>query len=183
FPAAFAGLNIEGFIEGAKDALLRKGDLEKFCNQMLVSFENNEWVTIFWSYSESLKTFGQWFQQLWAESLAKKITLESKSAPRVSTPLMLLGSNDQHSMLQQVMEGERDKFVIFLRSFREENSGIKLKDILFSNYEFLKNKEMGVIYQAQCMGTQKALEEQGVHSVTLHLTKFNENELGAMFLF
>lgn len=183
FPAAFAGLDVSDFIEGAKDALLRKADLDFFCGQSLTSFEKNEWITIFWSYSQSLETFGKWFQQLWAESLAKKETIDSKPAPRVSSPLVMLGSNDQHSMLQQVMDGARDKFIVFLSSTREENSGVKLNEILFPGYEFIKNKTMGVVLRAQCLGTQQALEKQGVHSVTLHLTKFDEHELGAMFLF
>ncbi len=183
FPAVFAGLNADDFIEGAKEALLHKEQLEEFCAQMLMSFDNKEWITVFWSYSESLKTFAHWFQQLWAESLAKKVTLDSKPAPRVSSPMVMLGSNDQHSMLQQVMDGARDKFIIFLSSEREETSGSKLKNVLFPNYTFLQNKSMGLVYEAQCIGTQKALKEQGVHSATLRLTKFDEKELGAMFFF
>lgn len=183
FPASFAGLEIEGFINGAKEVLKNKNTLVEFCSQMVQSFEKNEWITVFWIYSESLKTFGIWFQQLWAESLAKKNTLTGGLAPRVSTPIMMLGSNDQHSMLQQVMEGARDKFLIFLRSEREENSGEKLTATLFPKFDFLVKQSMGKVFKAQATGTQQALKKEGIESLTLQLTKFDEAEMGALFLF
>lgn len=183
FAASFAGLEIEGFISGAREVLKNKNSLVEFCSQMVLSFEKKEWITVFWIYSESLKTFGLWFQQLWAESLAKKTTLDSKPAPRVSTPMMMLGSNDQHSMLQQVMEGEKDKFVVFLKSDREENSGEKLGKSLFHNYEFLVGEGMGKIFKAQAIGTQQALKKEGVESMTIQLTKFDESEMGSMFFY
>lgn len=183
FPAAFAGLNIESILKGAREVLNNEETLLNFCTQMLESFRNNQWITIMWIYSEGLKTFGLWFQQLWAESLAKKLTYSGTPAPRVSTPMMMVGSNDQHSMLQQVMEGEKDKFVIFVRSNREENFGEKLNSVLFDGYEFLKNESMGKVLKAQSIGTQEALLKEGVHSTTIELTKFDEEEMGALFLF
>ncbi len=183
FPAAFAGLEIGKFILGAREALNQKESLISFSSQVLESFKAQKWITIFWIYSESLQTFGLWVQQLWAESLAKGKTLDGKDAPRVSTPMMLVGSNDQHSVLQQVMEGARDKFVIFMRSHREETAGEKLNKTLFDGYDFLKNESMGKILKAQCLGTQEALHGEGVDSMTLELTKFDESELGALFLY
>ena len=183
FPAAFAGLNVEKIIAGAKTASKAQSQLFEFSHQMIESFEKQKWITVFWIYSESLKTFGLWFQQLWAESLAKKVTYDSKPAPRVSTPIMMLGSNDQHSMLQQIIEGEKDKFVIFLRSAREENSGGKLGKVLFPQFEFFKNAHMGNFFKAQAIGTQKALKKEGVESLTIYLEKFDEAEMGALFLY
>lgn len=183
FPAAFAGLEIDKFLRGAKDSLSDKKTFAEFCAQMVESFEKKEWVTILWIYSESFKTFGLWFQQLWAESLAKKITLDSKPAPRVSIPFLMVGSNDQHSMLQQVMEGEKDKFVIFVRGEREESSGEKLNKVFFEGYDFLKNESMGKIYKAQAIGTQQALHKEGIESLTIKLTKFDEGEMGSLFFY
>ncbi len=183
FPAAFAGLEVDGFIDGAKEALKNKKSLVEFCSQIATSFEKEEWITILWIYSEALKTFGLWFQQLWAESLAKKKTWDGKPAPRVSTPMMMLGSNDQHSMLQQVMDGERDKFVIFMRSDREENSGDKLGKTFFKDFQFLQNESMGKLFKAQVVGTQQALHKEGIESLTIQLTKFDEQELGSLFFY
>jgi glucose-6-phosphate isomerase len=183
FPASFAGLEVEGLVNGAKDALKNKSTLVEFCSQIAQSFENEKWITALWIYSESLKTFGLWFQQLWAESLAKKKTIDGKVAARVSTPLTMLGSNDQHSLLQQVAEGAKDKFFIFLRSDREENSGEKLNETLFPEFKFLAQESMGKVFKAQVMGTQSALHKEGIDSLTLQLTKFDEFEMGSLFLF
>ncbi|MES2770098.1 MAG: glucose-6-phosphate isomerase [Bdellovibrionota bacterium] len=183
FPAAFAGLEVDGFIDGAKEALKNKKSLVEFCSQIATSFEKKEWITILWIYSESLKTFGLWFQQLWAESLAKKKTWDGNPAPRVSTPVMMLGSNDQHSMLQQVMDGEKDKFVIFMRSDREENYGDKLGTVFFKDFKFLLNESMGKLFKAQAIGTQAALKQEGIESLTIQLTKFDEEDLGSLFFY
>lgn len=181
FPAAFAGLDVDGFLAGANEVLKNKNSLVEFCSQIVESFKQEEWITVMWIYSESLKTFGLWYQQLWAESLAKKVTLDGKAAPRVSTPMIMVGSNDQHSMLQQVMEGARDKFFIFMRSDREESSGQKLSNLIFPGFEFLKNESMGKLFKAQAAGTQEALRKESIHSLTIQLAKFDEQELGALF--
>jgi len=183
FPAAFAGLEIDGFINGAKEVLKNKKSLVEFCSHIADSFEKEEWITVMWIYSESLKTFGLWYQQLWAESLGKKKTLDGKSAPRASTPMIMVGSNDQHSMLQQVMEGARDKFFIFMRSDREENSGQKLSNVIFPDFKFLKNESMGKLFKAQVVGTQEALMKENIHSLTIQLTKFDEQEMGSLFFY
>jgi len=73
-----------------------------------------------------LKNFGSWYQQLWAESLAKTHTRSGQVAPRVSTPMSAVGAADQHSILQQVMEGAKDKFVVFMRVEESEAGSQKL---------------------------------------------------------
>ena len=47
---------------------------------------------------------GLWWQQLWSESLGKRIRAGGP-APRASTPMVCCGPQDQHSLLQQVQEG------------------------------------------------------------------------------
>lgn len=115
--------------------------------------------------------------------MGKKKTLDGKTAPRASTPMIMVGSNDQHSMLQQVMEGERDKFFLFIRSDREENSGQKLSNIIFPDFKFLKNESMGKLFKAQVVGTQEALMKENIHSLTIQLTKFDEQEMGSLFFY
>lgn len=88
-------------------------DLCAFANMMLNSFERGEWIGVLWPYDEKLKYLGYWAQQLWAESLGKKIRNDGEPAPKVSSPSVLHGSKDQHSVLQQIVEGQKDKLLFF----------------------------------------------------------------------
>jgi glucose-6-phosphate isomerase len=183
FPAFYGNLKGGHFIEGAKDLLKNKRLFCEFCAQVAQSFQQEKWITVLWTYSDLLNTTGLWFQQLWAESLGKQKTLDGKEAPRASTPMPLLGTNDQHSVLQQVVEGARDKFVVFLRLKEAETTGDVINHISIEGFEFIKKKKLGDILAAQCEGTQKSLKEHGVPSVSLVVDRLDEKHLGALFLF
>jgi len=65
------------------------------------------------SYTESLRYFNQWYVQLWGESLGKK---QRNSAFNIGlTPVGLTGPKDQHSFLQLIIDGTRDKTVTFIK--------------------------------------------------------------------
>ena len=63
-------------------------------------------ITVFWAYGDRLRQMGEWFAQLWGESIGKDgIGM---------TPQCALGSIDQHSQLQLYACGPADKFFFFL---------------------------------------------------------------------
>jgi glucose-6-phosphate isomerase len=64
------------------------------------------------SYSYALKGFNDWYVQLWGESLGKLNVNQTRQA---FTPIGLLGPVDQHSFLQLIMDGKRDKTVTFIK--------------------------------------------------------------------
>lgn len=182
-PAAYAGLDIEKFRIGAAKALANPALVQEVMGQAMISFERQEWVTLLWSYSSRMKSFGGWFQQLWAESLAKKVTRENLPAPRCSTPMAAVGACDQHSILQQVMEGARDKFVVFQRFEDAESGSSVLTQSQFSETKTLVGRSMGQLLQAEAIATQEALNEVGVMSLTLQTKVLDEESLGFLFMF
>ena len=56
-------------------------------------------------YSNALSGVADWFCQLWAESLGKKISLNKEVVHTGLTPVRAIGVVDQHSQLQLYMEG------------------------------------------------------------------------------
>ncbi|MBK7890377.1 MAG: glucose-6-phosphate isomerase [Bdellovibrionales bacterium] len=125
-PAVFSGLRLERMMVGAKYGLESREIVIGLTAQAMMSLEREEWITMLWSYADGLREFGLWWQQLWAESLAKKVGRNGAAARRASTPIAAQGANDQHSLLQQVIEGARDKFFVLsesrgLRRVRTEN--------------------------------------------------------------
>jgi glucose-6-phosphate isomerase len=182
FPAAFAGLELKGFETGATWAKTQADLVSEIAAQTLMSFEREEWITMLWSYCDRLHSFGFWLQQLWAESLAKSVDRTKQKAPRVSTPIPCVGSTDQHSILQQVMEGANDKFIFFFRVEESEGTGPKLNHQLFRGQEIMKAKTMGTLFSAQADATRDALSQQKVLSLSLSSKTLNETSLGALFM-
>lgn len=182
-PAILMNLNIEKIQTGALKAYQDQEILKILTQEALQSFKRNEWVSVLWSYSSRLKSFGFWWQQLWAESLAKKTDNNGHAAPRVSTPLPFVGATDQHSTLQQIMEGARDKMVFFLRANDAENSSVILNKSNFSETKLLQGKNFGALLKAEAEAIQQALTEVGVSNTTLQVNKIDEEGLGHLIMF
>lgn len=182
-PAAFLGLDLEKFRLGAARALQSEELISTMMGQLLLSFERQEWITLLWTYNSRMKNFGSWFQQLWAESLAKTVKREGGAAPRVSTPMCAIGASDQHSILQQVMEGAKDKFVIFQRVEESESGSRRLHHTQFPETKVLHGRTMGELLAAEAMATQEALDHNGVSTMTMKLKSLDEESLGYQFMF
>lgn len=182
-PAILMGLNLKEIRNGALKAYNERQSLVTLTEQVLSSFSRKEWVTLLWSYSSRLKSFGSWWQQLWAESLAKKITRKNQTAERVSTPVPLVGATDQHSVLQQVMDGEHDKFVLFLRVGSAEGGQMTLKNPQTSETQSLRSKTLGELLKAEAQATQNALEQIGVSNLSLQVSDLNEQNIGFLLMF
>jgi glucose-6-phosphate isomerase len=181
-PAALMGADLTKIKEGMSWALKQSSLVAQLAAQTIESFERSEWITNFWSYSDRLTTFGLWIEQLWAESLAKKIDRSGKEAPRVSTPISLTGANDQHSVLQQIMEGKRDKFIWFLRDDETEKFGPRMRKQVFEGQSFLLDKTMGQLLSAEADATRMALQSSGVQSLTLRVKDLSPETLAALFM-
>jgi len=151
--------------------------------QFLQSFERQEWISFFWFYGSRYQNFGRWIQQLWAESLAKKLNRQNQVAKRVSTPMWAIGSSDQHSLLQQVIDGAKDKFVIFQRVREIEAGGAKLSSTQFAIQDFFLGHTMGQLIKAQAKATCQALNEHKISTMTLELADTSPECLGAQLLF
>lgn len=181
-PAAYYGLDLSQIREGAAWALTQDDLLARLTAQTLSSFDRKEWITQFWAYSDGLRDFGLWTQQLWAESLGKAKDRQGNAAPRASTPMAATGSSDQHSILQQVMEGARDKFLWFFRVNESENDKQHIDKTLFDCQTIMHGKSMGQLFGAMATATRDALENEGVQSLTLSTDKLDEKSIGALFM-
>ncbi|XGC81474.1 glucose-6-phosphate isomerase [Bdellovibrio bacteriovorus] len=182
-PAAYLGLDLEKIRVGAAMALQDTKLVSETMAQVAQSFKREEWITLLWFYNSRLKNFGSWFQQLWAESLGKKVGRDGGAATRASTPMWAVGASDQHSILQQVMEGAKDKFVMFMRVEESEMGSQKLAKSQFKETADLEGRTMGELLKAEALATQEALAENGISTMTLKTKVLDEQTLGYMFMF
>ena len=85
-------------------------------------------------------------------------------------------------VLQQVFEGERDKFILFLRVAESEGSGPALKKSLFPSESLVNDKTMGQLLGAQAQATQESLKQVGVSSVLLKATQLNGEAIAELMM-
>lgn len=182
FPAALMGLDLEAFRQGSEAALKNPHLALELMGQAKESFDREKWISLLWPYSSSMGAFGGWWQQLWAESLAKKVNRQGGAAPRVSSPMVAIGAVDQHSILQQVMEGAQDKYVLFMRIESCESANNKLRESQFAVTKILQGRGMGELLKAEALATQEALNKQGIETLTLTTKVLNEASLGHLFM-
>jgi glucose-6-phosphate isomerase len=175
FPIGLLGGDLNSFKSGVKKGLAGLDDLHHlfaFCQDHL----NRKAVAVFWMYSERLLPLGLWLQQLWAESLGKAKKLDGSAAMAVSSPLVLLGPNDQHSVLQQLVEGQRDKFVLFFADDAAEQDSTFKVGSEFAGLNYTHGKSLGQILAAERVATQRSLQDCGVESEELSVLAAQEGE-------
>lgn len=183
FPAGLMGLSLHEFREGAKWALERPALATELSAEVLTSWKSEAWITQMWTYSESLKFFGEWWQQLWGESLGKKLTRDGKTAPRASTPMSCRGPRDQHSLVQQLMEGANDKYVFVNRVSAVEEADEDFKPRMFPEMPFHdKDVSLGRIMGAEASAFEKSLDESRIGYSTMQIEGLSERTLGALFM-
>ena len=182
--ASFLGAPVDKILQGARQCLdTQQTSVEDLCEAVLLSWKRNEWITQFWFYSSYMKNFGAWLEQLWSESLAKAETLSGKAGPPVSTPMICIGSSHQHSLLQQTMEGQKDKFAIFIRLRDMPRHGDPIRKSQFSDIEYWEGKNMGEILQAQALGTAEALRKQHLSVLELEVDNLGPECAGFVLMF
>jgi len=137
------GYDVQKLLDGAKKIRFEFFDKESNIKKSLLkkaSFYAEHMlhynINALFSYSELFRDFNAWYVQLWAESLGKK---QLNSALSVGlTPVGLIGPTDQHSFLQLIVEGPKDKTVTFLK-IKNFNDDTKIPN---TSLEFLENLDI-----------------------------------------
>jgi glucose-6-phosphate isomerase len=183
FPACLMNINIEDIRVGAIWALEQKRMISSVCSAFIKSFDRGEFITQMWIYSERWKSVGAWWQQLWSESLAKKETRKKIPAKRVSTPMVCVGPQDQHSLLQQLFEGHKDKLVIVVRSKETEKQGKRLGNAEVGKFQRpLTGLTLGNILAAEGQAMESSLLESGISCLSMNILENTPKALGALFM-
>ena len=118
-PLILADIKVDRILQGAdsiKNSFFNNGYMQDILLQKATYYAKNVSnypINSVFSYTESLKYFNQWYVQLWGESLGKK---QRNSVFNVGlTPIGLIGPKDQHSFLQLIIDGTRDKTITFIK--------------------------------------------------------------------
>lgn len=182
-PAMFMGINYRSLVEGASAVLspLASVDLNGSILGNHPAFKLACWASglmnegynelIFFSYIPQWACFGQWFAQLWAESLGK----DGKG----SQPLPATGATDQHSVNQMFLDGPRNKGCLFL-TCPTLPEGEPFQDDIPDNFAYLKGKSFGELIHAEGMGTKMALSANKVPLIEMQMGDDSEEAAGRL---
>jgi glucose-6-phosphate isomerase len=188
-PAAFLGIDVEALMQGARDmrtqcwsqppeksigvvgaALLHALATQRGCS-----------IQVLMPYADALLHVADWYRQLWAESLGKRVDRTGRVVETGQTPVVSMGATDQHSQVQLYMEGPHDKVVSFLEveRFRRDVKIPKRHGDLAS-LGYLGGRTLGELITAERRGTEIALTAAGRPNFTWRLPEVSAHVLGQL---
>lgn len=165
-PLAILGVNIDNLLKGAKEVhnsfFNQKGYYETIMEKarFMVENKNRFNINVIFSYSASLEGFNKWYIQLWGESLGK---ININGTKQALTPIGLIGPVDQHSFLQLIAEGKRDKTVTFIKvaDFQDETKIPSNTLNGFEELEYVDNLTFAKLIDEQANATIESLKQLG----------------------
>ena len=187
--AAVSGIDVRELLEGARAAhdacvapdLSRNPAMALALLQYLSCAQRGKTIAVMMPYASALAGVSDWFRQLWAESLGKRVDRAGTVVHAGQTPVKALGATDQHSQIQLYMEGPADKVVTFLgvggyrRMLRIPPSPLE-DDAL----DYLGGKTMDDLIRAEQRATALALARAGRPSMTLTLNRVSPRSVGML---
>jgi len=190
-PAALAGVEIEALLAGAAAMAERCATAELTANpagmfavlQHAAHTGAGAGIHVMMPYGDRLGPMAEWFRQLWAESLGKRLDRTGAEVFRGPTPARSVGATDQHSQVQLYMEGPFDKTVTFV-AVREpgEDLVIPAAHPHEEALAYLGGRTMGELLEAERTATAAALTAAGRMNMTLELPRVDARSVGQLFM-
>ncbi|WP_104748181.1 glucose-6-phosphate isomerase [Helicobacter cetorum] len=189
-PLYLLGYHIEELLKGARffmDSFFEHQEnhlLNKACQLFDDSLKYP--MHALFSYSDIFRGFNAWFVQLIGESLGK-INAHGKKVGL--TPLALIGSSDQHSFLQLLKHGPKDKSVTFLSLC--QNLHLEFDEPLvpslnlpyFENTNFVNQTSFTRLLDLQKLATLKSLIEEGLLVDCIEIAELGEKSVGMLIAY
>lgn len=192
-PGELMGIDIASILEGAKEMDKVSKNPKLFENPAYLNavieyifYLKGVNISVLMPYSTKLGKWADWYVQLWAESLGKKVDLDGAYVYVGPTPLKGVGATDQHSQVQLFKEGPYDKVITFVRVEKFKNEVRMEGNEKFSQYSsmgYLMGHTMNELINAEEMATEAALAKEGKPSKTIILPEVNEYYIGQMIYF
>lgn len=182
-PLALLGYDVKAMLKGAAE--VRATFFSKtYTNimakaQYYAKYSYRYRMNVLFSYSSQFREFNAWYVQLWGESLGK---INAQNLNIGLTPIGLVGSVDQHSFLQLITEGPRDKSVTFLK-IEDFGDDTKIPNLSLPGLEktdFVNGSFFSELINAQCDATFEILKEQGVPVDIIRVKDISEASFGAL---
>jgi len=148
----------------------------------LLDVKKKKNVHIMCSYSHHLRDVADWFRQLWAESLGKRVDRKGRIVNVGQTPEKSVGVTDQHSQVQLYVEGPYDKVITFL-SVSQFNHDLTIPRAFddVEGFAYLGGKSLGDLFHYEERATELVITQTGRPNCAIRVSKVDEETLGGLF--
>jgi glucose-6-phosphate isomerase len=178
-PAALQGFDIDALLSGAKEC----DNITRMDN---VTLNPSAQLSLSWyfsgnakgkknmvilPYKDRLELFSKYLQQLLMESLGKEFDSENRLVNQGIAVFGNKGSTDQHSYIQQLMDGLNNFFVTFVEVMCDESNSSIMVEPEVTSGDFLHG-----FY----LGTRQALAKKGRESITITVKDVSPFTIGML---
>ncbi len=189
-PLYLAGFDIDELLKGARKSSDSFFDKKKLFKHLLkkartyYEFKDVYNMNAIFSYSQLLEGFNKWYVQLWGESLGK---VDINNTNQGLTPIGLLGPVDQHSFLQLIVEGQRDKTVTFIK-IKDFKDNTKIAPISLEGLEeldYVNNLNFKELINLQADATIASVKElkKDIPIDIIEIEQISEYEIGKLLFY
>ena len=185
-PLAIVGIDIDELLKGAKDVHDSFFLKQEYYNRILkkarflTEYKNRFNINVVFSYSSRLEGFNKWYIQLWGESLGK---VDINSTRQGLTPIGIIGPIDQHSFLQLIVEGKRDKTVTVIK-VEDFKNDLKIPTVKLAGLEeldYLDNIEFSSLINKQADATIESINNlNDIPCDVITIDGVNESAIAAL---
>lgn len=186
---ACVGFDIEAFLEGAQamDKACQSSTVEDnpaLCNAVLKYIAAETYgrdIEVFMPYADNLKSTAEWYIQLLAESLGKRLDREGNTVFYGRTPIVAVGTTDMHAQTQQHQDGKQNKVVQFLE-VGEWDDDPMIPDAFPSAEKLtaISGLPISAALQSALEANAQALAGDNRMNAVFHLPKCNAYHLGEL---
>ncbi|HET9464233.1 MAG TPA: glucose-6-phosphate isomerase [Gemmatimonadales bacterium] len=198
-PAALVGIDVDALLAGARQAVERSESDDLLRNPAAL-YAALHWaadrelgarVHVLMPYTDRLREFAEWYRQLWAESLGKRVDRQGSVVHAGPTPVGAVGATDQHSQVQLFMEGPFDKVITFM-TVDDLGRDITIPGPpvvsggsapLPPDLAYLPGHTLGELLGAEYEATSAALAQMGRMNCTLRLPDLSAATVGEALMF
>lgn len=189
-PLYLAGFDIDELLKGARKSSDSFFDKKKLFKHLIkkartyYEFKDVYNMNAIFSYSQLLEGFNKWYVQLWGESLGK---VDVNNTNQGLTPIGLLGPVDQHSFLQLIVEGQRDKTVTFIK-IKDFKDNTKIAPISLEGLEeldYINNLDFKELINQQADATIASVKElkKDIPIDIIEIEEISEFEIGKLLFY
>jgi len=189
-PLYLAGFDIDELLNGAKKistSFFAKDELfAKLIKKARTYYEYKDIynINVVFSYSQLLEGFNKWYVQLWGESLGK---IDKNNTNQDLTPIGLLGPVDQHSFLQLIVQGKRDKTLTFIKikDFKDDTKIAPTFLQALEEFEYINNLDFKELINLQADATIASIKEyqKDIPIDIIELNNISEFEIGKLIFY
>ena len=185
-PLCLMDFDVKGLLKGAKDYVdsffdgKNKMLLEKAYFYAKVAKQYP--INVMFTYSTLFTYFNQWYVQLWAESLGKVDKVGNSVG---LTPIHLIGSVDQHSFLQLIIQGPKNKTVTVIKidDFKKPIKVPKVSLAFLDKVDYINGHKFNTLINAECDATYETIVDEEIPADCITLDKISSENIGSLILY